>query len=282
MSWKASGFVKELIHTPCGRKLLPSEKCILYTLADYYDEEKGAAWPSIERLAKESLLSQRQCSRLIASLEEAGMLLVERPKNGTNKYRFGRYNGQKPPDNMSGGEKVTPVMDDTPHQTPATKPPDIAMAAKPSLTASEPESSPPTSEGVKPSRKGKKEPDKRHGVFKSLIFECFRFLNKYDPPWDGSEAKQLDLVLRASPDLAEEMFRVWLRNYCKSQRLNLKMRPREFLPKLHLCAGGPVDGFWKPIPEQVRVSADPEISPAEKIRRQLQHRPVGLRETDGD
>lgn len=282
MSWKASGFVKELTHTPSGRKLSPSEKCLLYTLADYYDEERGYAWPSRLRLSKESLVSERNCSRLVTKLEEDGVLLVIRSKDDTNHYHFCGFGGTPtatPSANLSRAQLVTPAPDGTTQVPPRVEPGDTAMAPKPSRAVNEPESSSPTSLGK---GKTKKKPDARHEQFKEVIFQCYQFLNKSDPTWDGSDAYQLSQILKASPKLTLDEFRQWLRNYAKSRELNLRMRPREFLPKIHLCATGPVKDFWKPTTTGPPPSADPDISPAEKIKRQLQHRPRGLSETDGN
>lgn len=87
MSWKATGYVKEL--TGMSR----SEKLLLMILSDYYQEEEHCAWPSISRLARETLLKERHVYKLIASLEAKGFLKVTHQQGGrtTNRYTFPGY-----------------------------------------------------------------------------------------------------------------------------------------------------------------------------------------------
>lgn len=87
MSWKASGWAKEV------RGISRSEKLLLMILADYYDEERGYAWPTVSRLASEACLSYRQSIRLLKKLQERGIIAIEqaagRPGRA-NRYRLNR------------------------------------------------------------------------------------------------------------------------------------------------------------------------------------------------
>lgn len=93
-------------------------------------------------------------------------------------------------------------------------------------------------------------PDKKsskHAEFKDLIFRCYAYLNNGElPPWDGSDAKQLSLVIRAKPDLDATKFHQWLANYAASGNINPAARPREFLPRISDYTGGPLNKFGRP------------------------------------
>ena len=114
----------------------------------------------------------------------------------------------------------------------------------------------------------KKEVDERHIIFRGLMFRCYQYLNKIDPPWDGSDAKQLDLLLKAIPKLTEQQFHNWLINYAKSHNINPAARPRVYLPNISNYASGPLDKFGRPISGVSRVLQQSE-SPREKLRKQL-------------
>jgi hypothetical protein len=103
---------------------------------------------------------------------------------------------------------------------------------------------------IKPNAK-KKKTDSRHSEFQKLLFRCHRYLNDNDtPPWDGSDAKQLSLLLKAKPDLTTKQFHIWLGNYAASENINPSSRPRKFLPKISEYASGPLDKFGKPLEEK--------------------------------
>lgn len=87
----------------------------------------------------------------------------------------------------------------------------------------------------------------KHAEFKDLIFRCYAYLNNGElPPWDGSDAKQLSLVIRAKPDLDATKFHQWLANYAASENINPAARPREFLPRISDYTGGPLNKFGRP------------------------------------
>lgn len=150
MSWKASAAVKDLRQDSQGKTLTPSEKCFLYTLADYYDEERRCAWPSVKRAASESMISERQASRIISDLQKRGIFTVEHRKNDTSLYRFqfGPYvkiEVEIPPgetggggDNMALSKELPPVTHDGPRPTENGVRGDIATAYKPPVTSKEP------------------------------------------------------------------------------------------------------------------------------------------------
>lgn len=95
---KAVAHVKEMLVAPNGEPLTPAEKLVALVLADYYNAELGYAYPSIDRLAAESLVGERHCRRLIHSLAEKGVLSIETGGGRfANRYRFPGVEGALPP-----------------------------------------------------------------------------------------------------------------------------------------------------------------------------------------
>lgn len=78
----------------------PSEKLLLLIIVEHYNSKKGYAWPSVERMAHQCCLSNRngnhrQVRRLIQSLEEKDILvrLFRTRRNGSqmsNGYAFAK------------------------------------------------------------------------------------------------------------------------------------------------------------------------------------------------
>jgi hypothetical protein len=120
MSWKATAYVKEITEG-----ITPSEKLLLFVLADYHNTAKSLAWPSVPVLAMEALMSERQATRILADLEKKNFIQRIRPTGGhaTTMYQFvaldqGRQNVI--PENIDRGDigmpnNVTPEprRDDT-------------------------------------------------------------------------------------------------------------------------------------------------------------------------
>ena len=88
MSWRATAAVKPLLNTPAGRRLTPTEKLVLFILADYHDDERGCAWPSVDRLAKEALCTTRNVQLVLKRLAGAGMLRIHSEAGKSNRYYF--------------------------------------------------------------------------------------------------------------------------------------------------------------------------------------------------
>lgn len=89
--------------------------------------------------------------------------------------------------------------------------------------------------------------DSRHAKFQQLIFKCYSYLNNGENcPWDGSDAKQLALLIKAKPDLDDEKFHQWLGNYAASENINPADRPRVFLRKITSYAAAPLTKFGRP------------------------------------
>lgn len=64
----------------------PTAKLVLLGIADKYNEDRGYAWPSMERLADMADCTQRTVSRKISMLEELGVIKTIRHPTKTNQY----------------------------------------------------------------------------------------------------------------------------------------------------------------------------------------------------
>lgn len=65
-----------------------SEKLLLIMIADHYSDELKRAWPSRETLARECCMSMRTVTRGIKSLEERGLIRVQRWINNENGHNL--------------------------------------------------------------------------------------------------------------------------------------------------------------------------------------------------
>ena len=74
MSHKASAYVKHLVKASDGTRITVQEKAILCQLAEDHREESGVAFPSMKYLALRSCVTVRNCRRIIARLEQKGIL----------------------------------------------------------------------------------------------------------------------------------------------------------------------------------------------------------------
>ena len=64
----------------------PTAKLVLLGIADKYNEDRGYAWPSMERLADMADCTERTVSRKISMLGELGVIETIRHPNQTNRY----------------------------------------------------------------------------------------------------------------------------------------------------------------------------------------------------
>ncbi len=76
-----------------------TEKLVLITLADCQNAETNLCYPSIPYIAEHSLCSDRQAKRCIQSLEDQGLISVQRETGKSNHYSL----------NLQGGDKMSPV-----------------------------------------------------------------------------------------------------------------------------------------------------------------------------
>jgi predicted DNA binding protein len=78
VSWRASAYVKKLLKHPDGTALTRTEKCVLYTIADYHNTETRCAWCGFATIARESLITRRHLQTILKSIEEHGTLEIVR------------------------------------------------------------------------------------------------------------------------------------------------------------------------------------------------------------
>lgn len=93
LSHIANDYVKKLFRDRISRR----QKLLLWSLADYHNTARRAAWPSLRTLAEESLMDVRECRRVLDELEAVG--LIQRIQGGQgpgdfNEYRFIELDGK--------------------------------------------------------------------------------------------------------------------------------------------------------------------------------------------
>ena len=71
--------------------LRPPEKAVLGWIADYYNDEKGYAWPSQETLAEDTGYNRSTISRACRSLQEKGLLSWEKNMRSSGHFSSNRY-----------------------------------------------------------------------------------------------------------------------------------------------------------------------------------------------
>lgn len=84
MSWKASGYVKEL-----RKGLTVTEKFVLLILAEYHSTEHKAAWPSVATLAADCLMTERGVQQILMRLIENKFIV--RSKSPGGRGNIGSY-----------------------------------------------------------------------------------------------------------------------------------------------------------------------------------------------
>jgi hypothetical protein len=93
LSHQANDYVKKLFRDRVSRR----QKLLLWSLADYHNTARRAAWPSIRTLAEESLMDIRECRRVLVELEKLGIIQRIRGGGGAgdfNEYRFSELDGK--------------------------------------------------------------------------------------------------------------------------------------------------------------------------------------------
>lgn len=70
MSWKACGYVKEL-----RDGLTITEKFVLLVLAEYHRTDEKLAWPSVDTLASDCLMTERGTRQILQRLQDKGFIL---------------------------------------------------------------------------------------------------------------------------------------------------------------------------------------------------------------
>src|ERR1039458_2891774 len=83
MSWKATGYVKEL-----REGLSVTDKFVLIILADYHNTDEKSTWPSITTLADDCLMTPRGVQQILARLENSGFIVK---KSGCGRGNVSGY-----------------------------------------------------------------------------------------------------------------------------------------------------------------------------------------------
>lgn len=123
MSLEAVAYAKDLTVMPLtGEALLPSQKLMLMVLADYHNKEERVAYPSMKRLARESLVSRRHVITLLQQCVDGGILAVRKRQreNGgpdTNHYRFLAIDPLEPDE--TGWRRAGPGEESSPPDEPS-------------------------------------------------------------------------------------------------------------------------------------------------------------------
>ena len=68
----------------------PSELLVLLTIADHADDDGENAYPGIARIARRCRLSERRVQQIIKTLQENGLLMVEKQAGGSYDTRSDR------------------------------------------------------------------------------------------------------------------------------------------------------------------------------------------------
>ena len=115
MSWRASHYVRTLRTAPNGERVTSHEKALLLILAEYYNDEQGAAWPAIGRIADDLGLTRRRIQQLLTSVTCKGILDVEQRcdwsgGSTSNRYTFPGLDGL---DSEDRGTTLAPPTTDT-------------------------------------------------------------------------------------------------------------------------------------------------------------------------
>lgn len=98
-----------------------TDKLVLIVLSDCHNRETGACFPSYKFVADHAQCSERQVGRSINSLEEYGLITVQRDKGKSNNYNL-NFNT---PDKLSGAtNKAKPRTNETKPLTPCPATPD--------------------------------------------------------------------------------------------------------------------------------------------------------------
>lgn len=108
-------------------------------------------------------------------------------------------------------------------------------------------------EGSKPSHRSAPGPsptkatngliDHRHQRVQQIIMAAYQEQNGIECPWDGSEGKQLQSLLKATPRWVDSQIAQCLMNLYASSGFAKGTRPREFLSKLPRYLHGPLNEF---------------------------------------
>jgi hypothetical protein len=91
MSLKMLAIVTEITHGSTGIRLNANEKLVLTNLANFFNDDRGCAWPGMELLSKRSACELRSLRRILRRLEREHCLIsvaLSVGRGRANEYRF--------------------------------------------------------------------------------------------------------------------------------------------------------------------------------------------------
>lgn len=237
MSWKASGYVKEL-----REGLSVTEKFVLLILAEYHRTDEKLAWPSVATLAADCLMTERGVQQILARLIEKEFIVRSQTGGGRGHisgYRIvgvdGKKDEQQTPNGHAGNTETPHSHSVKGERNPAQ--PTYRNKEEPVLEPVEPEDLPTSSDT----------PTKKQTLHQECRTLIEKFYEHYNPgekcPWSGAEGKQLSNLLGAKPDTTAVKLRKWLWNYSQSENVVLSKRPAQFLPNILNYASTALDRF---------------------------------------
>ena len=100
------------------KDLSPPEKAVLVSIADYYNDEKGCAWPSQDTLAVDTSYSRATINRACKSLKQKGYISWHKDiqSNGqfpNNTYKLHRVTERRVAENDEADSQTTMSHSDT-------------------------------------------------------------------------------------------------------------------------------------------------------------------------
>lgn len=118
MSWEATSYVQRLT---AADGLTSSEKLVLLVLADRHNIDTGYAWPSVPRIAREAIISERHVYKLLGSLEEKGFIRRETRVDDKGRQTSSAYYFPfLEEDPLTTDDVETPAADPEPTSAPPT------------------------------------------------------------------------------------------------------------------------------------------------------------------
>jgi uncharacterized protein YdaU (DUF1376 family) len=216
MSWQAKGLYRELLDEYWAEGSLSLDHgelseicgCTLEEFEMYWPQIKGCWEETPDGLANATMDSMRT---------ETDSKRVTNAKNGKAGARAKLANAKQTPSKRQTSASVRHIEEKRREEK--------------------------SKEEQKPSR-DKREVDSRHVPFKVEI-ECYQKAKGVVFAWDGSDAKQLDLLLKSAPTLTFEDFKKCLMHRARSPGTPHGERPRVWLPNILKYQEAPLNEFGK-------------------------------------
>ncbi len=280
MSWRASAYIKALRVCPNSEPLTRSEKLVAYAVADsHQDRGHSHTFPSVEVLAEDSLMTKRECQRVLASLERKGVIVRVRPpvqfRGVTTFYRFPQLDDSavrvtpEPPLPKQKGDTQAALNSSDPiprRVTEGCRKGDISRTVykeeqEQELNTLCTEMKPPISDAEefslraeageqKPKRKSRVKPevDDRHAPLMRFIEEIYGRHNRSRPGGlamplpdnHGHRARVLKNFLNGCPWTPEEINQC-ITNRFASANVSVSEMPSTWIPNLARYRAGPLE-----------------------------------------